>query len=103
MEHVGGGPRSGLLKEVDKSHLVVNDAERISLGVLDGIIFGLDLNPRLVDEESSLGNLGMDDGCLLGGVRESGRETSITWYLCLLKPSCSTKAVIPVKGGEVVE
>ena len=98
------------LSEVDlapassKSHLVVFDAARIYLGVLDiWIIFGLDLNPRLVDEESSLGNLGMDDGCLLGGVRESGRETSITWYLCLLKPSCSTKAVIPVKGGEVVE
>ena len=62
--------RSGLVKEVDKSHVVGSetDAARIDLGVPD--IFGLDLNPRPVDEESCLG---MDDGsllCVLDGVPE---------------------------------
>ena len=67
MEHVGGGPRSGLVKEVDKSHVVGSetDAARIYLGV--PVIFGLYLNPQLVDEESCLG---MDDGSLLDGVPE---------------------------------
>ena len=68
VEHVGGGPRSGLVQKVDKRHVVGGeaDASGVDLSVLNiEIIFGLNLDPWLIDEDSSLG---MDDGSVLSGV-----------------------------------